>query len=105
MYKKATELKPEFGPAYYQWGILLMNSNNCKKAIVKFQKATEYEHAFKLDSYGMWGACLENMGKYQEAINEYQTIIRMAPNSIQANRSKNSINRVKGKLQGRHRKI
>jgi len=104
-YKDAIELDPEFGPAYYWWGLLLKGKNDCEKAIEKFQKATEYKHAYRLDSYGMWGACLEKINKYQDAIDKYQKIIDMAPNSNEAQRSKNSIDRVNNKMLDIHTKL
>lgn len=77
---------------------MLKNEGHCEKAIIKFQKATEYEHAFKLDSYGMWGACLEQLGDNPAAINKYQKIIKIAPNSNEAKKSKNSIELVEKKM-------
>ena len=41
---KAIELDPTFGPAYFHWGLLLKNSNDCKKAIEMFNNSTKYEH-------------------------------------------------------------
>ena len=101
-YNRAIELNPQHGSAYYFWGLLLKNNNDCEKALVKFQKAAEYDHIYKLDSYGMWGVCLENMGKYREAINKYQTIIDIAPLSNEAERSKKSIEVVNKKMQNSH---
>ena len=46
----------------------------------------------------MWGACLENMRKYRDAINKYQTIIDIAPHSIQAKKAVKSIEMASNKL-------
>jgi len=98
-YKNAIAIDPACGPAYYYWGLIHKNNGDCEQAIPRFRKATEIEHEFKLDSYGMWGGCLENIGNYQEALDLYQTIIDKAPNSPQAKRSKNSIESAKIKMQ------
>lgn len=96
-FRRATELNPEYGPAYFYWGILLKNNGDCGKAIEKFQKAALCNDGVRLDSYGMWGACLETLGQYTEAIEKYQKIIEIAPNSMAANKSKNSIKQLKEK--------
>jgi len=98
-FKEVIELDSGFGPAYFHWGVLLKNQSDCEKAIDKFKKAAELEHPLKLDSYGMWGACLETLGREKEALNKYQKIIKFAPNSIAANKSRNSINGLKEKSQ------
>jgi tetratricopeptide (TPR) repeat protein len=98
-YKNAIAIDPACGPAYYYWGLLLKNTGDCEEAIPKFRKATEIEHEFKLDSFGMWGGCLENIGNYKEALDLYKMIIDKAPNSPQAKRSKNSIASLKIKMQ------
>jgi tetratricopeptide (TPR) repeat protein len=98
------ELNPDFGPAYYRWGLLLKNKSDCVDAIEKFQRAVKHKHSYTLDSYGMWGACLENMGKYKEAIHNYQTIIELAPNSNEAQVSRRSIDILNRKIQGNNAK-
>ncbi len=97
-YQKAIELDPECGLAYFLWGLTLKNAGDCEKAIIKFQKATEYEHAFKLDSYGMWGACLEELGDNPAAINKFLEVIKIAPKSNEAKKSKKSIEEVEKKM-------
>jgi len=98
MYKTAISMNPDFALAYFRWGVLLKNSGDCESAIIKFKKSTEYEHDFKLDSYGMWGACLESIGKYVDAIDKYQMIINIAPSSDQAKLSTKSIEIVNQKM-------
>jgi len=97
-YNEALKLNPEYGPAYFRWGLLLKNNGDCDQAIEKFKEATRYNHAFQLDAYGMWGGCLENMGRYQEAIGLYQIIIDKAPNSDAAKKSELSIESAKKEL-------
>ena len=103
-YKKAIELRPDCGPAYFRWGLIQKNEGNYENAIVKFQKATEYEHPFKLDSYGMWGACLEKLGEHHAAIDMYRKIIKIAPNSTEAKKSINSIEILKKKIRDKNAK-
>jgi tetratricopeptide (TPR) repeat protein len=98
-YKEAIAIDPDCGQAYFHWGLLYKNNGDCDAAIAKFQKASMMEHELKLDAYGMWGSCLENMGKYKEALQLYQTIIDKAPTSPQAERSKKSIEELKPKME------
>jgi Tfp pilus assembly protein PilF len=94
---KSLELTENAGEAYFYWGMLLKNHNECAEAMSKFQKSVEYEHPLKLDAFGMWGGCLENMENYKEAGQKYQKIIELAPNSEQAQRSKRSLEVLKQK--------
>jgi tetratricopeptide (TPR) repeat protein len=96
-FKRASELNSEFGPAFFHWGVLLKNKDDCEKTIEKFQKAALYDNDNRLDSYGMWGACLERLGHFTEAIEKYQKIVEIAPNSVAANKSRNSIKNLKEK--------
>ena len=95
-FKRAIELNPEFCPAYFHWGESHKNSGDCEKAKEKFEKAALLcKDDFRLDSYGMLGACLEKQGRFVEAKEKYQKIIEIAPNSIAANTSRNSIKQLK----------
>jgi tetratricopeptide (TPR) repeat protein len=97
-FKRAIELNPEFGPAYFYWGELLKNSGDCENAKDKFEKTILLcKDDFRLDSYGMLGACLEIQGRPAEAKEKYEKIIEIAPNSIAANKSRNSIKHLKEK--------
>jgi tetratricopeptide (TPR) repeat protein len=46
----------------------------------------------------MWGVCLENLGKYEDALEKYRAIINYAPNSPQAKRAGSSIEMIKKKM-------
>ncbi len=97
-FKRAIELNPEFGAAFFYWGELLKNSGDCEKAKDQFEKAVLLcKDDLRLDSYGMLGACLEKQGRFVEAKGKYQKIIEIAPNSIAANKSRNSIKQLNEK--------
>ena len=99
-YQSAIDHKPELAPAYHQWGVDLLGQRQFTEAILKFKKVSEIDSAERLDAIGLWGAALENIGKTDEAIEKYKEVIKMAPNSPQAKKSRTSIRKLTNKMKG-----
>ena len=76
----------------------MRDNGDCDNAIKMFHKSSEYKHDKILNAYGMWGSCLERLGKYNEAIDMYNVVVKMGPNSHEAVRAKNSIEKIKNTI-------
>jgi tetratricopeptide (TPR) repeat protein len=94
-YRDAIDVDPNFVEAYYQWGLDLLNSGHFDEAITKFTEVTkrikEKDDPLHLDALGMCGFALEKVGRKNDAIEKYNRIIMIAPNSEQAKKSRNSL--------------
>jgi TolA-binding protein len=90
-YKSATNLRPNLAPAYFQWGLDLLDLNKHEEAISKFEIVSKLDSNLRLDALGNWGAALEGMGNIDAALKKYNEVIKIAPNSKHADRSRNSI--------------
>ena len=98
-YQLAINLNAKYGRAYFQWGIDLLEQGQYDQAINKFKLASELnDEPIRLDSLGFWGTALEKMDKNNEAIAKYKEVIDLAPNSQQANKSRNSIRKLTEKI-------
>jgi tetratricopeptide (TPR) repeat protein len=90
-YQSAIDLNPKYAIAYYQWGVDLLDQGQYGEAIIKFERASLLNDPVRLDALGLWGVALERMGKNNEALAKYKEVIDSAPNTKQADKSRNSI--------------
>ena len=91
MYTKAIKLDEKLPQPYVNLAVMLMNQGKYKEAMEKLKKVVEIDDPLKLEAYGLWGACLEQLGQYEEAIEKYNEIIKLAPKSAAAEKSRNSL--------------
>jgi tetratricopeptide (TPR) repeat protein len=74
--EKLAEANPR-NPLYPYWeGRLDYDGQNLPAAIAKFEKAITLDSEF-MKAYDNLGLCLEGMGKYEEAIQQYRNAIRL----------------------------
>lgn len=97
-YQLSIDTDPKYGLAYFHWGADLLDQGQNSQAIDKFRKASELDDSIRLDALGMWGVALEKMDKKSEAKAKYQEVIDLAPNTEQAEKSRNSIRKLTGEV-------
>ena len=57
-YRKATELKPDYAQAYYNWGVALGELGRYEEEIERYRKAIELKPDYA-EAYVNWGVALE----------------------------------------------
>jgi tetratricopeptide (TPR) repeat protein len=74
--EKLAEAKPK-NPLYPYWqGRLDYDQQKLSDAAAKFEKAIALDSGF-VKAYDSLGLCLEDMGKYNEAIQQYQRAVQL----------------------------
>jgi len=74
--EKLTQVDPR-NPLYPYWqGRLDFDRQNFSQAVTKFEKAIALDSEF-MKAYDNLGLCLESLGKFDEAIQQYQHAIRL----------------------------
>jgi Tfp pilus assembly protein PilF len=99
-YRDAIDADPNFMPAYIQWGLDLLHSNNVEGAIEKFKEVTKIApqtDPFHLKALGMWGAALEKTNRIDAAKEKYSKIIALSPYSEEAESARKSISMLKNR--------
>jgi len=89
-FEKATQIEPNFGIAYFNWGIALEavdescdesiepSIKNCQKVIEKYQKASTLLPDFA-PLYHTWGLALLKQQEYEKAIEKFNYVKTIDP--------------------------
>jgi type IV pilus assembly protein PilF len=82
-YKKALDMKPDFGLARYNLGLAYRDSKKTDLAIAQFQQVITLVPNF-MDAHFQLGQLYFNAGKKQEAQKSFEEVVRLGPQSDQA---------------------
>ncbi|MEW6497017.1 MAG: tetratricopeptide repeat-containing serine protease family protein [Cyanobacteriota bacterium] len=92
-YEQAIKLKPNFYPAWYARGLLLLRiKGDNQEAFQSFDKATQFAPAF----YPAWrgrGSALSKLERYKEAVKSYDKALQLNPNDLTLQQVRGAVQR------------
>src|SRR5712692_1238466 len=74
-YRKAIKLSPTYDLAYFRWGSALYNQQYYLRSTKKYKEVIRINKNSVVDAYINLGIALDDLGKYQEAIDSYKKAI------------------------------
>lgn len=92
-YDQAIKLKPNFYPAWYARGLLLLRiRGDNQEAFKSFDKATQIQPTF----YPAWrgrGSALSKLQRYKEAVKSYDKALQLNPNDLTLQQVRGAVER------------
>jgi len=82
-FARAVEINPNYGEAYYNWGVALVATNRPALACDKFARATQIHPRFA-EAYYNWGNALAAMGQPSWACRKFATAVECKPRCAEA---------------------
>lgn len=77
---RATEINPNSGMAYYNWGNVLAAQNQHALACERYSRTARLHPAF-MEAYNNWGTSLHKLGDTAAAAEKFATAAQVAPRS------------------------
>jgi tetratricopeptide (TPR) repeat protein len=74
-YRKAIKLSPNYELAHFRWGLALYNQGYYQRSTKRYKEVIRINKASVFDAHINLGIALDDLGKYQEAIDSYQRAI------------------------------